>query len=71
MTAKELDIMVNEMRSKTNPITSRMNLENNIYYLIKGFRAIKRNDLVEKLDEVLSEIDNVPTDELMKIGTFR
>ena len=71
MTAKELDTMVNAMRTKYNKVDSRMRLEDTIYYLSKGLRAIERNDLAEKLNELYAEIDGIDTDELVKIGTFR
>ena len=56
MTAKELDTMTNAMRSRSYHIESRMDLENNIYYLIKGLRAIKRNELADELDKLMYEI---------------
>ena len=71
MTAKELDTMVNAMRSKHNKVESRMRLEDSIYYLSKGLRAIGRNEFAEALDELYSEIDVIDTDELIGVGTFR
>ena len=71
MTVKELDIMVNAMRTKYNRVDSRMRLEDTIYYLSKGLYAIGRNELAEALDKLYSEIDEIDTDELIKTGTFR
>lgn len=71
MTAKELDTMVNAMRTKYNKVDSRMRLEDTIYYLSKGLRAIGRNEIADELDKLYSEIDKVDTDELIEIGTFR
>ena len=71
MTAKELDTMVNAMRSNFNKINARIDVSDPIYYLIKGLRAIGRNDLAEELNKLYSEIDEVDTNELVKIGTFR
>jgi hypothetical protein len=71
MTAKELNTMVNAMRTKYNRVDSRMRLEDTIYYLSKGLHAIGKNELAEALDKLYSEIDEIDTDELIEIGTFR
>lgn len=71
MTAKELDTMVNAMRTKYNKVESRLRLEDPIYYLSKGLRAIGRNELAEELDKLYAEIDEVDSSELIEIGTFR
>ena len=71
MTAKELDTMTNAMRSRSHHIESRMDLEDNVYYLVKGLRAIKRNKLADELIKLMYEIDDVPTSEVVAIGTFR
>lgn len=71
MTAKELDTMVNAMRTRHNKVESRMRLEDTIYYLSKGLRAIGRNEIAEELDNLYSEIDEIDTEELIEIGTFR
>ena len=71
MTATELDVMVNAMRTKYNKVESRLRLEDSIYYMSKGLRAIGRNELAEELDKLYSEIDEIDTDELIKTGTFR
>lgn len=71
MTAKELDTMVNAMRTKHNKVESRLRLEDQIYYLSKGLRAIGRNELAEELDKLYAEIDEVDTEELLEVGTFK
>lgn len=71
MTAKELDIMVNAMRTHRHEVNSRMEITDSIYYLWRGLRAIDRDDLAEKLLELYTEIDGVDTSELVKLGTFR
>lgn len=71
MTAKELDVMVNAMRTRYHEVKTRTDITDSIFYLCKGLRAIERNDLAEKLNELYAEIDGIDTDELVKIGTFR
>ena len=71
MTAKELDTMVKAMRTRYHKVDSRTDVSNAIFYLMKGLRAIERNDLVGKLNELYSEIDSIDTDELVQLGTFR
>ena len=71
MTAKELDIMVNAMRSKRNKINSRMDVEDAVFYLYKGLYAIGRYKIADKLLELYTEIDSIDTNELIKMGTFK
>ena len=71
MTAKELDTMVNAMRSKNNEINTRMDVTDTLYYLQKGLHAIGRTELAESLVELYTEIDGIDTGEIVKIGTFR
>lgn len=71
MTAKELDTMVNAMRSKNNEINTRMDVTDTLYYLQKGLNAIGRTELAESLVELYTEIDGIDTVEIVKIGTFR
>lgn len=71
MTAKELDTMVNAMRTKHNSVDSRMDLEDVIWYLSKGIQAIGREKLARALLELYTEIDGVDTGEIIKIGTFK
>lgn len=70
MTAKELDIMTNAMRTKYHKINTRIDVSDPIYYLIKGLQAIGRNTLAEELNKLYSEIDDVDTSELAQLGTF-
>jgi hypothetical protein len=71
MTAKELDTMVNAMRTQYHNVNARTDVTDVIFYLCKGLRAIERIDLAEKLTELYSEIDGIDTDEIVKIGTFK
>ena len=71
MTAKELDTMVNAMRTKYNNVDTRSDITDAIYYLRRGLLAIEKDDLAEKLLELYVEIDGVDTSEIVKIGTFR
>ena len=71
MTAKQLDTMVNAMRSKYNKINSRMDVEDALFYLYKGLNAIGRIELADTLLELYTEIDSIDTNELVKIGTFK
>ena len=71
MTAKELDTMVNAIKTRHNNVESRMELMDSIYYLHKGLCAIKRNDLAKKLEELYEEIDGIETSEIVKMGTFK
>ena len=71
MTAKELDTMVNAMRTRYHEVNARTDVTDSIYYLWKGLRAIGKDNLAEKLNELYSEIDGIDTDEIVKIGTFR
>lgn len=71
MTAKELDTMVNAMRSKNNEINTRMDVTDTLYYLQKGLNDIGRTELAESLVELYTEIDGIDTGEIVKIGTFR
>lgn len=71
MNAKELDTMVNSMRTHRHEVNSRVEITDSIYYLWRGLRAIDRNELAEKLLELYTEIDGVDTNELIKLGTFR
>lgn len=71
MTAKELNTMVNAMRTKYHKVDRRTDITDEIFYLQKGLCAIGRNDLAEKLAKLYTEIDSVDTDEIVKLGTFR
>lgn len=71
MTAKELDTMVNAMRTKYHDVNTRKEVIDTLFYLYKGLRAIERNELAEKLVELYAEIDSIDTSEIVKMGTFR
>lgn len=71
MTAEKLDIMVNAMRNNYNKINTRMDITNNLLNLCKGLYAIERKELAEELLKLYLEIDDIPTEEIIKIGTFR
>lgn len=71
MTAKEFDTMVNAMRSQTHKVNTRSDVENTLYYLQKGLRAIGRIEMANSLTELYAEIDGIETDEIVKNGTFR
>lgn len=71
MTAKELDTMVNAMRTKYNDVESRIDVTDPLYYLSKGLVAVGRNELAARLMDLCYEIDNIETSEIVKLGTFR
>ena len=71
MTAIELDTLVNAMRTKYHKVNTRTDVTDAIFYLCKGLRAIGRDEFAEELDKLYSEIDEINTSEIVKIGTFR
>lgn len=71
MTAKQLDKMVNTMRSPRNKINSRIDIEDTIYNLYKGLYAIGRYEIADELLELYTEIDGIDTNEIVKLGTFK
>ena len=71
MTAKELDTMVNAMRTEKHEVNTRKEITDSIYYLYRGLRAIEKDELARQLLELYTEIDGIGTDEIVKIGTFR
>lgn len=71
MTAKELDTMVKAMRNKRNTLDMRIDVQATLFYLHKGLSAIGRTELADELARLYTEIDNVDTDELVKLGTFK
>ena len=71
MTEKELDVMVNAMRTRLHDVETRSDITDTLFYLCKGLRAIERNELAEKLVELYTEIDSIDTSEIVKMGTFR
>lgn len=71
MRAKELDVMVKAMKGKYNKIDTRADITNMLFYLHKGLCAIDRKELAQELANLYAEIDNIETDEIVKLGTFR
>lgn len=71
MTAFEMDVMTTEMRYRGANIPTRIDLDNYAYYLMYGLREIGRRELADQLQELYDEMENVNTDEIYKIGTFR
>ena len=71
MTAKELDTMVNGMRTNYYSINSRRELTEPIHRLYAGLCALKRFEFAEEILTLWSEIELVDTGEIVKIGTFR
>lgn len=71
MNTKELDIMVNAMRTGLDNIKSRMDITNIIFYLAKGLNRIDKKDLAMMLVDLYYEIDGIDTDEIVKLGTFK
>lgn len=70
MKAKELDIMVNAMRTRYHKVNTRVDVSDTIWYLEKGLRAIGRNELADELIKLYEEIEEIDTMEITKIGTF-
>lgn len=69
MTAEMFNAMVWKMR-KYRKISSRIEVENLIYDLSQAVRKIGRIELANQLCDLVDEIENIDTDELVKIGTF-
>lgn len=70
MTAKELHMMVSEMRRFGRKFDTRISVENHVYELYAGLREIGRTDLANQLFELSNEIEMVDTAELTKLRTF-
>lgn len=70
MTAMEMDLMTMEMRNRGAEILARSDLDNYAYYLMCGVNAIGRSELAAQLENLYEEMENVCTDDLMKLGTF-
>lgn len=71
MTPQELDKMVSAMRNHKANIKTRVDLGDYLYHLMYGLKAIGRNALAGELEKLYDEIENIDTNELCKIGTFR
>lgn len=70
MTAMEMDLMTMEMRNRGAEIPARSDLDNYAYYLMCGVNAIGRRELANQLQNLYDEMEDVCTDDLMKLGTF-
>ena len=70
MLAKELDTMVNAMRTKYYKVNSRSQLQNDIWHLYEGLKAIGREELANELHKLYFEIEDIDTEELVKLRTF-
>ena len=70
MLAKELDIMVNAMRTNYYGVNSRSELQNDIWHLYEGLKAIGREELANELHKLYFEIEDIDTTELVKLRTF-
>ena len=70
MLAKELDIMVNAMRTKYYKVNSRSQLQNDIWHLYEGLKAIGREELANELYKLYFEIEDIDTTELVELRTF-
>ena len=71
MTAKELDIMVNAMRTKYHKIDSRLDITDKIWYLKEELYKIGRIELELEMYKLYKEIKEIDTDEIVKLGTFK
>ena len=70
MLAKELDIMVNAMRTNYYGVNSRSVLQNDIWHLYEGLKAIGREELANELHKLYFEIEDIDTEELVELRTF-
>lgn len=70
MTTKELKTMVNTMREHNSIIDTRCDIENIIYSLYIGLLTIGRKELAIQLWKLYCEIDNIDTEEIVKMEIF-
>lgn len=70
MTTKELKTMVNTMREHNSEINTRCDIENIIYSLYNGLLAIERKELAIQLWKLYCEIDNIDTEDIVKMEIF-
>lgn len=70
MTATELNVMVQSMRTKYHDVKTRADVTEPIYYLWKGIKAIGRHELADELLAMYSEIDSIDTQEIVKLNIF-
>ena len=70
MLAKQLDTMVKAMRTKYYKVNSRSQLQNDIWHLYEGLKAIGREELANELHKLYFEIEDIDTTELVELRTF-
>lgn len=70
MTAEELDKLVNTLRSFV-VVESEVEIEQKIKRLIYALESINRIDLAKELDKLVREIDRIPTEDIIRQGTFK
>lgn len=71
MNAEDIDIMTKEMRRHGVDIPSRSALDIYVYHLYTACKAIGRTDISDRLLELYEEMENVDTNDVYEIGTFR
>ena len=70
MLAKQLDTMVKTMRTEYYKVNSRSQLQNYIWHLYEGLKAIGREELANELHKLYFEIEDIDTTELVELRTF-
>lgn len=70
MTAKEMNLMVEEINKQGVIVPNRNILESYPYELSRGLCAIGRTDLANRLDDLYNEMEMVDSAELARLGTF-
>lgn len=71
METKELKTMVNTMRKENYKVDTRFDIENLLYCLEKGLISIERYKLAEQLWKLNCEIQNIDTEEIVKMEIFK
>ena len=73
MTAQTLDTVVREYRAKKyNAIdmTSRLSVEDALSFTARLAQENGQNDLCTDIIKLMTEVDRIDTDDLVKVGTF-
>lgn len=70
MTAQEMDDMFCRMKDYGFKENTRSEFDLTAFYLARGLYAIGRSELAAQLENLYEEMENVCTDDLMKLGTF-
>lgn len=71
MTAREMNDMFWMMRDYGFKEKTRQKLDLTVFYLSRGLHAIGRTELAQQLENLYEEMENVSTDDLMELGTFK